>query len=488
MSADFTLTARQSQRALHNSLAQPTMTLLQFLRQARQVHLQFLSGALSDPPIYVLGNPSADLDSIISAIVYSYCANHRLPTSSKTTPRPHVPLLNLPNVPAGAELYRLRPEFVTALWLSTCCPSLRADESFENASDSAGTLLREHIVTIADFAQSLKEQTVPNPLVADATLVDWNALQERTEAHPGQGSVSGLSGVSFCTVGCIDHHVDEHFVPRNDSLPGNQPLIIQPGPGSCASLVTNELHNRGLWAASSPAETAQVAKLALAAVLVDTSSLTAEGKVTGEDVSAVEFLRRQVEAVDPAWDMGSFYEQVLAAKKNSLDLLTLAEVLDRDYKDWTETTRSAGQSVKLGFCSSVKPIRWIVQKAGGTRQFLDGVRSFAASEGKELDIVVVMTSFTSGSGAFSRELFICVMGDGGQAVDGVAAFVDQAASQLNLAKWTPLDDESVNLPEEDVGSTLDGDVGLWRRLWMQENTKASRKQVAPLLRTAVSQL
>lgn len=471
------------------SQRQRAMTLLQFLRHARQLHLQFLSGTLSEPPIYVLGNPSADLDSIISAILYSYCASNRLPTK---TPRAHIPLLNLHNVPAGSELYRLRPEFVTALHLSTNCPPLKPDERFENSPDSAGKLLRDHVVTIADFAQTRKEQSEPKDIAAYSTMVDWNAMPYPVDGHQGQGSVAGLPGVSFRTVGCIDHHVDEHFVSRDGSIPEDQPLIIQPGPGSCSSLITNEMVRRGFWAAgadaSSSAETAQVAKLALAAMLVDTSNLTAEGKVTGADVQAVEFLCNEVGKGDPEWNKEAFYEEILTAKRNSLDLLTLPEILDRDYKDWSVTT-SAGKCVKLGFCSSVKPIRWIIEKAGGPSEFLDAVRSFAATDEKQLDVAVVMTSFTYGGDQFARELFVCAMGECAPAVDGANAFVAQAGSGLGLEQWSALDDNCPESREREIHSALNGeDTGLWRRLWAQTNTTASRKQVAPLLRKAVAKL
>lgn len=463
------------------------MTLLQFLRQARQVHLQFLAGTLSESPIYVLGNPSADLDSIISAILYSYCANNRLPT---TTPRLHIPLLNLPNIPAGPELYRLRPEFVTALWLSTNFPALSPNERFEDTSESAGNVLREHIVTTADFAQSLKNQSTARNLDVDTVLVDWNALSERVDGADGKGSLGGvLSEVTFHAIGCIDHHVDEHFMPSKEALPAGQPLIIQPGPGSCASLITNEMNKRGFWAAatSSTDEFAQVAKLALAPILIDTSNLTAEGKVTAVDVQAVEFLRSQPGG-DRPWNMEKFYEEILAAKQNSLDRLTLHEVLDRDYKEWTETAKSSDQSITLGFCSSVKPVRWVIEKAGSPQKFLHGVQSFATSAGKQLDAVIVMTSFTSSEGQFSRELFICVVGENGVAVKGIEAFVAHTASHLGLAEWAALDGTVVDIPEEEIRSTLNGDQGIWRALWVQKDTKASRKQVAPLLRDAVSKI
>ncbi|KAJ5775150.1 uncharacterized protein N7511_000161 [Penicillium nucicola] len=469
------------------------MSLLFFLRQARQLHRQFLSGAVSESPIYVIGNPSADLDSIVSAIVYSFCANNRLPLKA---PRPHIPLLNLPNVPAGPELYRLRPEFATALWLSTNFPVLKTEEQFENTQDSAGNLLREHVVTVADFAQDMKEQNILEQLLADVTLVDWNALPVPSNTDKGYGSLSGLPGVTFRTVGCIDHHVDEKFMPGAESLPENQPLIIQPGPGSCASLITRELQSRTLMGGEQAflEEMAQVAKLALSAVLIDTSNLTAEGKVTDVDCKAVKTLHSQIrggleasEASGDKWDLESFYNDVLNAKQNSLDLLNLNEVLDRDYKDWSETSQSSGENVKMGFCSSVKPIRWIVQKSGTPEKFLDAIHAFASTQ-KELDVVVVMTAFTAADGSFCRELFVCVIRENQCALDGVKAFVEQTTSQLELVDWSPLDNEHIS-GQEDIGSALNGsDTPFWRRLWIQKNAAGSRKQVAPLLRTAVSKL
>ena len=463
------------------------MSLLQFLRQARQTHLQYLAGALAEPPIYVLGNPSADLDSIVSAIIYSYCANNRLP---KTSPKPHIPLLNLHNVSSGSDLFRLRPEFVTALHLSTNFPPLNQDESFANTTASTSSLLQNHFVTIADFADTLRSSSKTNSstLHPDVTLVDWNALPEPNSKTPGSGSLgSVLPHVLFRSVACIDHHVDEHFVAR-DKLPYKDlPVTIQVGPGSCSSLVTVAMQDRGLLGTDIGPEDAQAAKLLLAAILIDTANMTAEDKVTEVDRRAVAALRGLVARAGGEWDSEGFYMAIRKAKENSLDLLTLDEVLDRDFKDWTETTR-AGERVKLGFCSSVKPIRWVVKKAGGAKEFVDGVVDYAKKEDKGLDIVVVATSFTSTEDEHSRELFIAALSEKGVAVDGIQAFVRQAAEKLQLLHWEALDGEDVDISDTQIRAGLYGDDVLFRRLWIQKNATASRKLLAPLLREAVAKL
>jgi exopolyphosphatase len=356
-------------------------------------------------------------------------------------------------------------------------------------------LLGEYLVTVADFARSLKELSATKKIQADAVMVDWNAMQERVDGKPGYGSVSGLEEVTFRTVGCIDHHVDEHFLPGAEEIPSDQPLIIQPGPGSCSSLITSDLKKRGFWTASqdasSAAEIAQVAKLALAPILIDTSNLTAAGKVKDVDIQSVDFLQKLVSgassSTDPEWDMEAFYEQIDDAKRNSLDLLTPEEILDRDFKDWTEKTQSSGHNIKLGFCSSVKPIRWIIQKAGGPQQFLEVVRKFAQREDKELDMVVVMTSFTSAENQHTRELFICASEESGLTVDSIKKFINESSS-LGLIEWTPLDGECVDLVEADIRGALNGTSKVWRHLWVQTNATASRKQVAPMLRDAVAKL
>ncbi|KAJ5223727.1 hypothetical protein N7468_008269 [Penicillium chermesinum] len=443
------------------------MTLLQFLRQARQTHLQFLAGKLPEAPIYVLGNPSADLDSIVSAIIYSYCANNCLP---KTKPRPHAPIF-------FACAQNLSPPFISP----QISPPLAKDEAFSNTPASASPLLQNHLVTIADFANALNSSS-SSDIHADITLVDWNALPEQSPPSPPPGTGSLGPSLPHTTTST------NTLFPAMDAPMKISPVIITVGPGSCSSLVADFLTAHELLGPDAAASDAQVAKLLLAAILIDTSNLTAEGKVTEVDKRAVSSLRGLIAKTGaPEWDSEGLYAQVLEAKQNSLNMLTLDEVLDRDFKDWSETTAD-GRAVKMGFCSSVKPVRWLVQKAGGTKEFVDGVRRFAEREDKGLDLVVVMTSFTAESGAFERELFVAAMGEKGAAVDGIQAFMRTAAEQLQLEDWKVADGEDVNIPDAQIRAALDGDRVFFRRLWTQKKTTASRKQVAPLLREAVAKL
>ncbi|KAL4754247.1 hypothetical protein BDW72DRAFT_200969 [Aspergillus terricola var. indicus] len=450
----------------------PEHSLLQFLRTALQVHHRFVSGSLSraESPIYVIGNTSADLDSIISALVYSYFANNRVP---RDYPRPHVPVINLDSVSAGPELGRLRPEFVKALQLSR-----------HDAGNTDGSLLKEHFLTVADFVNQVKGRRLEAQLQADSVLVDWNALPVRSsDTRSGKGSLPNLP-VEFTVLGCIDHHADEEFLPP---IVSTQPSLITPT-GSCTSLVVTELEKMGLWHKSDevPANEEVLAKLAMAPILIDTANLKSKDKVTKLDISARDFLFPIATATDGSWDADRFYTEIQETKQNSLDLLTVDEILGRDYKDWDEKpTRHAGQSpLRIGICSVVKSISWIVRKAGNPHAFIDCLKSFASE--RKLDVVSVMTAFSSKKdGQFSRELLL--WGLNSEGVDAVKTFISEASSELGLEEWESLDGSDDAQGIKDTLSALEGDSQL-ARLWVQTNVAKSRKQVAPLIRAAAASL
>ncbi|KAB8076012.1 hypothetical protein BDV29DRAFT_189762 [Aspergillus leporis] len=451
----------------------PEQTLFRYLKSALQTHRRFLSGALTraEAPVYVIGNPSADLDSIISAVIYSYSANN--------TDRHHVPLINLPTVPSGPELRRLRPEFVKALWLSTHPPA-QGEQSWEETPELAGATLRDHFLTVADFAAYLKKSAKDgkdHQISADAVLVDWNALPiGASNGQKGQGSLDGLPTVDFNVIGCIDHHQDDGFL-----RPGLDLHIIEKS-GSCASLVTVTLNNRTKSEGAKQTAEEQIASLAVTPILIDTANMTAKDKVTQFDHQAIDILAPKLSK-----ETADLYAQVLEAKQNSLDLLTVDEILDRDYKQWTETSpRQPEAPLNIGFCSMVKSIPWVVRKAGSPQDFLDAVYEFAAE--RELGIVVVMTAFNTSDDQFHRELLVCAL-DGGLAVDALQNFVEQSGSQLGLEEWSSLDGEDGRDPSQDIKGTLNSDdTNKWRRIWIPTDVTKSRKQVAPMMRSAITSL
>ncbi|PGH04244.1 hypothetical protein GX51_03589 [Blastomyces parvus] len=560
------------------------LDLLRFLKQAhssshfahpQQFHLNTHSPSLpitlAKSQVYVLGNPSADLDSIISAIVYSYFATRVVSSSPVTVSssprreagekilRQYIPLIDLPDVHAGKELARLRPEFVTALRLAVGWDGreVRAEEETDNS------VLENSVLTVADLKEQLllslsgnptganggiearaaanrhSNKTAPGNINNDAEelknlnfmLVDWNALPN-LPCNGGKHGIEGISHVlpdlNLSIVGCIDHHDDECFVSRESDSHPHDPCCIQPGVGSCVSLVVRELRAQGLWADLVPLSShphpavdqetpqdqaaiyeAQVAKLAMAAILIDTANMTAESKVSAVDTAALTFLEAKIQAGINAhlrsnphsavngisWDRQAFYDSIALAKENSVENLTVREVLGRDYKEWTETiatstgssTITNNKTVKLGVCCIVKPLSWLMGKCSreqetvattptddtsSTAPLFTHLASFAAD--KQLDLVAVMTTFRSPApeSEFRRELLLYILNR--DCLDGLNRFREAAIGELGLqdGTWTG---HFASLDASD-------DTGRCMRIWRQTDVSKSRKQVAPLLR------
>ncbi|KAI5308230.1 Exopolyphosphatase, partial [Ascosphaera atra] len=297
--------------------------ILRFLRDAvaSAGKLATRRDAAAAPQTFVFGNTSADLDSIISSIVYSYFA---------TTPsKQYIPIVNLPDVPSGAELRRLRPELMEALKLSLASDSNGIPgNSDENAE---GKLLKESLLTTHDLRQLLQEGVKQEKKRLNVMLVDWNALPKLSQGNgiPGISDALG-DAVELSIVGCIDHHVDEHFVPPLSELPGQDPRRIQTPVGSCTSLVVSEIRYKGLWPDASESPThhedrsfmtyeAQAAKLAMSSILIDTINMTEEHKLSEADIEEVVFLEdkiRQGAYVNESihWNRDAFYDSIARAK------------------------------------------------------------------------------------------------------------------------------------------------------------------------------
>jgi exopolyphosphatase len=450
-------------------------SLLAFLSSARAACLRGGSNTTYTWSSFtiVLGNPSADLDSFISAVVYAYFCSASL--QREDLKRLFIPLLNLPTASAR-DLWRLRPEFGTALKLAQ--KPLVGQDVGEMSGDENNKALLEQLVTVADVRSASKSTPIslfsdrPNTK-NDYVLVDHNALTIptlRTEDLSHHVNV----------IGCIDHHVDESYVPSNAS-----PRIIRTGVGSCTSLVVQYLRDSQLWRVPDDRyATGELARLALAPILMDTANLTAKGKVSDTDRDAVAFLESCILSTSTStsaqkeWNRKSFYDQIATTKANSLDLLTIPEIFDRDYKEWTECTKT-GEKLTIGISSIVKPITWLLEKAESVDEFLKQVHNFARRSDHSLDVFGIMTTSTSANGDFQRELLVIAFG--ATASEALKKFDRKAKKELHLESWN----ESLELLNS-MKSKLT-DVNGSSSLWWQRDVTKSRKQVAPLLREMVKE-
>lgn len=338
-----------------------------------------------------------------------------------------------------------------------------------------------HLITLDDLPALSEIQVKLKPENTKWILVDHNALQGQL----GRIYSSRVQGV-------VDHHDDEGNVPKDT---GGEPRIIEKS-GSCTSLIINYV--RPTWdmlssaALTSGAAHAQgdslsdddavvkrwdasIAQLGLASILIDTSNLQDANKTTNYDRKAVEYLEAKImlcPQLATTFDRKSFYETIDAAKKD-ISPLKLWDILQKDYKEWDQNN---GQ--KLGISSIVKPISFLQSKAGeesssqSSNAFLTSLESFAREH--SLDLYSIMTTSTSSSGDFQRELLLWAFNE--KAAAWAECFAEQSGEELGLEDWDG--DEDVTSSEEN---------GQWRRVWWQRQVQHSRKRVAPLLRQAQSQ-
>ena len=344
---------------------------------------------------------------------------------------------------------RLRPEFA-----SVC---------------SHSNIPLSHLITLNDLPDQIKR-----PENIRWILVDHNKLQGQLGSRYG----SQVHGV-------IDHHDEENFVPQ-DTAP--EPRIIEKC-GSCTSLVvqyckspwdaisSNSLssgaaHAQGEFAIDDSAVIqgwdAQTAKMAIASILIDTANLTAPGKVEQVDRDAVEYLEAKIQmSIRDArsWNRKAYYEEIDEVERD-IGGLSLDEILQKDYKLWTEN------GLHLGMSSVVKPLRFLVDKAESGAALKEGIEKFM--EERDLSIFAIMTTSTTLEGEFQRELFLQARK---AAAEPISKFLDRAVSELNLQdlEIDGLSSAQKNLESESLGP--------W--IWRQEAVNKSRKQVAPMLREAM---
>lgn len=403
--------------------------------------------ATSTKTSLVVGNESADLDSIASAILYGY-----IQSSTPQALRSNTLTIPITNIPSSD--LSLRPELTTLLKHANLVPS--------------------DLITLDDL-------DLPNfPTTSTLTLVDHNALTGPLATHfPSPTSI----------LSCIDHHDDEHSVPTTAT-----PRLITPS-GSCASLITTHLHtpwvNLALFSSSVGAANgqqsydviddtaytstwdAQAALLALGAILIDTQNLTSKHKVTPHDVKAVKLLEAFVgmsPRLSPGFDRGVFYKGLEEAKSD-ISSLSVRDVLRKDYKEWNDG------DLRLGVASVVQGLGFVREKAaseagdggekGGNAALVKSCVSFARE--RELDLFAVMTAYTAPSGEFARELLLLALSEG-TATEAAKRFAEKSSGELKLV-------------ELQDGEGAEGVA--WKMSWQQENLEASRKRVGPLLREAM---
>lgn len=287
--------------------------------------------------------------------------------------------------------------------------------------------------------------------------------------------------------GVIDHHEEEYAVPGE---PEPEPRIVEKC-GSCTSLVvrycrpswdgiTSSLlssgaaHGQGEAAVDDTAVVqgwdAQIAKMALASILIDTANLTAPGKVEKVDQEAVEYLEAKIQMSAKyagSWNRDEYYREIDEAKRD-IDALTLGEILMKDYKQWAEN------GLNLGISSVVKPLEYLTKKGEADPnlpEFDDELTQFMKD--RALSVFSIMTTSKTAEGDFKRELLVQVTEAGFTSLQN---FAERAVPALQLQD---VQIERILTQQDPVPGQI------CRKTWLQGELSKSRKQVAPLLRESM---
>ena len=388
------------------------------------------------PIIHYYGDSTeeqVDLDTLSSSIAFAYLSSTLL--AQRTVPLILTPPAYMP----------LRPENLLALNL---------------ANLPLSTLLHPEYLDL-DLGQLTS-------LGANYALVDHNRLLPPF----GNGTVEAI----------IDHHDDEH-AHQSAAV-----RIIQVPTGSCASLVAQHFMPEWNAALSSPAGQAgspvssELADLLLTSILIDTGGLKQNGKATTTDYEAAAFLypistlstndqMTVVSTTSTPSSLTDLAQQLMEAKFNVSEFTT-HDLLLRDYKEYTLATLSSTLRVGLSTVPQNLKVSWSKE---GPETYLSKVDEYMAE--RDIDIEGILTSYNSeNKGKHKREILLVVRSGGSTPTGEVAKIVLghlaeglEANTELRLENWSK------------KGLEVFADGKGRYRVWQQGNTKATRKQVAPLL-------
>ena len=360
-----------------------------------------------------------------SSILYALCRSYRPP--DKAFSSTYVPLLNIPR----ADI-KLRPEFDAVL---------------------RHCQVRSESLTTLDDLPSF--EALP-PERTRWILVDHNKLEGEL------GKVYGKR-----VQGCIDHHEDENAVPP-ETTP--EPRVVTKC-GSCTSLIVDHLLEDVCRNQEHGLVLTEVIKLAMASILIDTTNLQDKHKTQPVDTNAVEFLDVELKKIVGSWDREAFFKEINDAKKN-IESLPLQGIFRKDYKQWTEN------GIKLGTSSVVKPLSFLAQKCEAEGQETSKQNqtwqsmSESFMKAQELRLWTILTGYSPENDELCRELVLQWADE--EAGKVVELFEKECCHALKL--------EKANV--EGIGDG-NSDNARGRKVWRQGNLKASRKQVAPLIRAAM---
>lgn len=452
----------------------PASILSQYLRGQKTEFLR----DYGDGWTIVMGNEAGDLDSVASSIGYAWYRSH---AETRNIGGKAVALMPMP-----------RSDF-----------SLRAENVYALAMAGVHEPFDELLCP---------EDLPPDHRCTDYALVDHNNI-------PNSSPNTRVAAI-------IDHHEDEGKYSDTAS-----PRIIEPA-GSCASLVTR-LFMSGPVHISIPPD---LAGLLLSAIAIDTQALRKGGKALEVDRAAAAWLLGYVDPTnqtslagetcitqtptetDPSLSRGIVDHDwlrtlavTLGSKKSAVSHLSTRDLLRRDYKQYTlelspSLKQESGGAIQIGLATVPLPLSAFFKS--GSAAVINATTSWMEERG--LTILGVLTTYRSKKDKGRREHLWIVKQtkDAPQQQRLARALFDgldaEASLELKPRRFSRYGfgkkgDTTGNEEDgDDDASSHDGsgtdkqsasavndspfDSAFIARIYKQKNTRATRKQVAPLLK------
>eukprot|EP00808_Paulinella_micropora_P015575 g21627.t1 len=404
-------------------LAFQHMRLQQELKQAKE------RSAIHTALNFVLGNEASDLDSVVSAVVVAWWLSHN-------TSQLYHPLLNIP-----------RDEL-----------ALRAEIPF--ALREAG-LDQQHIASLQEVrivlsaTNSTSHQSGPAHRLI---LVDHNSLA------PSQ------KPLSHYVTGVIDHHKDTQEFGEKAC-----PTVrLVDTTGSCVSLVVHHmLTSSPSWLAqlettSAMEWAAPFAQLIADTILLDTGNMSPVlGKVRHYDERALHWASGLVQAAR--------FRQLLT-RRNAVVHLTTPQLLAKDTK--YGRVKYEQRELRYAIAQMGQDLR--ITLAERPHFFSKYVPAFAREH--QLQVLLIMTTFSDAKDALARQLVLFVPAGSSQSAQPAPARLFNSLRTNLLDPAAGLQLATLDLPayDEEKGSSVCA--------FAQHNVKASRKQILPLLEEFLSRL
>ena len=329
------------------------MKIFEFLSRCRHLfNNQIKTSSQLDPVTFIIGNQSADLDSIISSICLAY---YKFIKSNEIS---YLPVLN-------------------------------TTVDIIEGKDECKYFFNYHKISTKDFIflnelanKSNNEIKFSN---AKIFLVDHNKLDDLEVALKFENHV----------VGVIDHHQDE-----NEFLNAckNEIRLIDNTIAS-NSLLISELIMNHECPELKDADSSLFSAL-LFAVLADTNCMSlTRSRITSRDSVIFDYLvRKSGLNLD---DVTKLYSQIDDLRVNNSKNKSIEEILKSDYKQWT--INKFNKTIKYGISSAIIEPRVWIEKENKTK-WLNEVLNFKMKN--NLSCLFILAVFTDHNNKLCRELLV----------------------------------------------------------------------------------